>query len=341
VAATEAQYSANRAGDIVRLEHGPSRISASISPSAGNVVSEMRIGDHNVLWFPFDSIEEFKATGHGRAGIPFLGPWANRLDEQAFYANRRRFAFDMTIGNVRGEIPIHGLLMETDRWRVLDMNADDSSAWVTSRLEFYREPLWMKQFPFAHSIDMTHRLQNGALAITTTIENMSAEPMPLSIGFHPYFQLPGSDRSEWVVTLPAQRRWRLAVTKAPNGETEAVKDLFPDPAAVRVSDYTLDDVYDDLVRDDTGTAVMSVRGGRQRIDVEVGPNYRSIVVFAPQPAALRTAVAARGGPFVCLEPMAGISNSMNLAHRGLYPDLQYIPPGGTWQETFRVRPRGF
>jgi aldose 1-epimerase len=165
--------------------------------------------------------------------------------------------------------------------------------------------------------------------------------MPLSIGFHPYFQLPGSDRSEWVVTLPAQRRWRLAVTKAPNGETEAVKDLFPDPAAVRVSDYTLDDVYDDLVRDDTGTAVMSVRGGRQRIDVEVGPNYRSIVVFAPQPAALRTAVAARGGPFVCLEPMAGISNSMNLAHRGLYPDLQYIPPGGTWQETFRVRPRGF
>jgi galactose mutarotase-like enzyme len=84
-----------------------------------------------------------------------------------------------------------------------------------------------------------------------------------------------------------------------------------------------------------------VRGGQQRIDVEVGPNYRSIVVFAPQPAGLRTAVAARGGPFVCLEPMAGISNSMNLAHRGLYPDLQYIPPGGTWQETFRVRPRGF
>ena len=227
MAATEAQHSASRAGDIVRLEHGPSRTSVSISPSAGNVVFEMRIDGHNVLWFPFDSIEEFKAAGHGRAGIPFLGPWANRLDEQAFYANGRRFAFDMTVGNVRGEIPIHGLLMETDRWRVRDMNADDSSAWVTSRLEFYREPLWMKQFPFAHSIDMTHRLENGVLAITTTIENMSAEPMPLSIGFHPYFQLPGSDRSEWVVTVPAQRRWRLAVTKAPNGETEAVKNLFP------------------------------------------------------------------------------------------------------------------
>ena len=206
MAATETQYTATRVGEIVRLEHGPSRTSVSISPSAGNVVFEMRIDGQNVLWFPFDSIQEFKEAGHGRAGIPFLGPWANRLDEQAFYANGRRFAFDMTLGNVRGDIPIHGLLMETDGWGVIEVNADESSAWVTSRLEFYREPLWMKQFPFAHAIEMTHRLQNGALAVTTTIENLSAQPMPLSIGFHPYFQLPGSDRSEWVVSVPARRR---------------------------------------------------------------------------------------------------------------------------------------
>ena len=29
------------------------------------------------------------------SGIPFMGPWANRLDEQAFYANGRKYAFDM------------------------------------------------------------------------------------------------------------------------------------------------------------------------------------------------------------------------------------------------------
>jgi hypothetical protein len=39
--------------------------------------------------------------------------------------------------------------------------------------------------------------------------------------------------------------------------------------------------------------------------------------------------------------MAGISNSMNLAHRGLYDDLQYIPPGGVWEEQFRVTLTGF
>jgi aldose 1-epimerase len=39
--------------------------------------------------------------------------------------------------------------------------------------------------------------------------------------------------------------------------------------------------------------------------------------------------------------MAGITNAMNLAHTGVYKELQYIQPGGTWQESFWIRPSGF
>ena len=45
--------------------------------------------------------------------------------------------------------------------------------------------------------------------------------------------------------------------------------------------------------------------------------------------------------FICIEPMAGITNALNLAHRGVYKELQSIPPGGTWQESFWIRPSGF
>ena len=341
VAATDRRYAAHYADGVIRLTDTSARLAAAISPAAGNVTFELLVGGRNALWFPYASIADFKARGHGRAGIPFLGPWANRLDEPAFYANGRRFAFDMDIGNVRGDVPIHGLLMETDRWQVIETGADDSSAWVTSRLDFYREPLWMKQFPFAHAVCHTHRVKDGALEIATSIENSSAEPMPVSIGFHPYFQLADSDRHDWMVSIGARRRWRLAATKAPNGETEPVERLLPDPDAVPIRDHNLDDVFDDLVRDPAGTAITSLWSGKQRIDVQVGANYRSIVVFAPDPAASRAGGAAGPGPFVCLEPMAGISNSMNLAHRGLYGDLQYIPPGGVWEELFRVTPSGF
>jgi aldose 1-epimerase len=339
--AIEPRYGARYADHVVRLDDDVSRTTVAIAPGAGNVAFEMRVNGRDLLWFPFESIDEFKALAHGRAGVPFLAPWANRLDEQAFYANGRRFAFDMEIGNVRGDIPIHGLLMETDRWQVVDANADESSAWVTSRLEFFREPLWIKQFPFAHAIDMTHRLREGMLEITTRIENLSADPMPVAIGFHPYFQLTDSERNDWRVSIGARRRWCLGPTKMPTGETEAIERVFPDPRAVAIRDYTLDDVFDDLIRDGEGTAVMSVSGSTQRIDVEFGPNYRSAVVYAPEPAALRAGGMARPGDFVCLEPMAGITNSMNLAHRGLYRDLQYIPPGGRWEERFRIRGSGF
>jgi aldose 1-epimerase len=56
---------------------------------------------HNVLRFPHASPEDYPGRG-GSIGIPFLAPWADRLDEQAFYANGRRHAFDMTLGNIRG-----------------------------------------------------------------------------------------------------------------------------------------------------------------------------------------------------------------------------------------------
>ena len=79
--------------------------------------------------------------------IPFLGPWANRLDEQAFYANGKRYEFDMTLGNVRGKIPIHGLLTFNNQWKVVDVKADATSARTTSRLEFYRNPLLDQTVP--------------------------------------------------------------------------------------------------------------------------------------------------------------------------------------------------
>jgi aldose 1-epimerase len=39
--------------------------------------------------------------------------------------------------------------------------------------------------------------------------------------------------------------------------------------------------------------------------------------------------------------MVGITNALNLAQKGIYKDLQSIPPGGTWRESFWIRPSGF
>jgi aldose 1-epimerase len=328
-------YSARRSGDVVQLQDTKSRTSVSVVVTVGNIAFEMKVNGANVLWWPYASVEEFKARP-ALSGIPFLGPWANRLDEQAFYANGARYAFDMALGNVRGAIPIHGFLTTNPHWRLVEAKADATSAWVTSRLEFYKQPAWMKQFPFAHTIEITYRLQKGVLEVATAIHNMSSEPMPVAIGFHPYFQLTDSPRDEWTVSVGARTRWLLAQTKIPTGATQPIEQLFPDPRAIALGEYDLDDVFGDLIRDSSGRAVMAVRGKTQKLEVLLGPRWRSAVIWAPKPIA-----PDEDRNFICFEPMAGITDAMNLSQKGLYQELQSIVPDGRWQESFWVRPSGF
>ncbi len=346
--AAGAQYVAQRTGDIVRLEDGKTQTVVSIIPAVGNIAFELKVKGQNVLRWPYASVDEFKARP-SLSGIPFLGPWANRLDEQAFYANGRRYAFDMELGNVRGAIPIHGFLTTNNQWQVVEVKADANAAWATSRLEFFRQPTWVKQWPFAHTIEMTHRLQDGVLEVRTTLTNMSGESMPVAIGFHPYFQLTDSTRADWTLSVAARTHWLLAPNKIPTGETEPIERLFETPTAAALSDYNLDDVFGDLVRDARGRATMSVAGKSQRIDIILGPNFRSVVIWAPNPADTGRGSQRPSGPpnpvsrgdFVCIEPMAGITDALNLAQKGLYRELQSISPGGSWQESFWVRPSGF
>jgi aldose 1-epimerase len=331
-----AQYSAAKDGDVVRLIDQKTDTVVSIVPSIGAVIFEMKVRGANIISFSPASLDAFRQRP-SMTGIPFLGPWANRLDEQAFYANGKRFPFNMELGNVTGARPIHGFLSWAPR-EILEMKADGQSAWLTTKLDVYRNPQWMAQFPFAHTVTVTQRLRQGELEVTTKVENLSSEPMPLAIGFHPYFQLTDSLRDEWTLSVPARVEFLLTNEKIPTGETRSIEQLFPTPQSVALKDFSLDHVFADLARDASGQARMSVTGRKQKIEVAFGPKYTTLVIFSPSGAG------PGGGPprnFICFEPMTGITDAMNLAHQGLYKDLQIIPPNQTWQEFFWIRPSGF
>jgi aldose 1-epimerase len=331
VAATPAlaqRYSSIRNGDVVQLRDARTETTVSIVPSVGNIAFQMIVKGQNVLYWPYTSVEDFKARP-GLSGIPFLGPWIDRLDEPAFFANGRKHAFDMQLGNIRGDMPSHGFVTTTDRWNVVEAKADTDGAWVTSRLEFYRQPMWIRQWPFAHTIEMTHRLRDGVLEVETAIANLSAEPMPIAIGFHPYFQLTDSPRDAWTLSVGARTHWLLTSNKVPTGDTEPIERFFPTPQATALGDYSLDDVFTDLLRE-SGRATVAVSGKSQRLEIELGPNYRAVTIWSP-----------KDRPFICVEPTAGIINALNLAARGLYKELQSVAPGGTWRESFWIKASGF
>jgi aldose 1-epimerase len=64
------------------------------------------------------------------------------------------------------------------------------------------------------------------------------------------------------------------------------------------------------------------------------------VKVAP-PAAGGVTPAPGNKGFIAFEPMVAITNALNLAQSGAYKDLQTIPPGGSWEESFWVTTKGY
>lgn len=329
---SSAGFSARSEGDagtgIVVLLDGSRQMEVRVAPSIGNMAYSFRISGKDILWFPYSSPAELRARP-ALCGVPFLAPWANRIDGDTYWVDGRQYRLNPELGNLRrdaGQKPIHGLLNFSPAWVLTASGADADSAYATSRLEFWRHPELMAQFPFAHELTMTYRLGGGALQVETSIQNHSATGMPVAVGYHPYFQLHDTPRDDWTVHLAARERWVLDRYLIPTGRREAVPWANPHPLRAG----PLDDVFGGLVADGDGAARFWVRGDREKITIRYGPKYRVAVVYAPE-----------GKSFICFEPMSAVTNAFNLAHANAYQELQRIPPGGRWTESFWITPEGF
>lgn len=315
---------------IVLLRDTTRGVEVSIVPAFGNRAYELKVHGQNLLYFPLPDVASL-AKGGGKSfnGIPFLAPWANRLAGAGFWANGRHYGFNGDLGSVHVDptgIAMHGMVTASSYWQVTEASADAESAHVTSRLEFWRYPELMANWPFAHEYEMTYRLHDGVLEVRTTVKNLSAETMPVALGFHPYFNIPGVPRGQQSIHIPARKHVETDPRLVATGEL--TENALPSEISLR--DHTFDDGFTDLVRDGNDQAVFSLSAGLKRIEVVYGPKYQVAVVFAPP-----------GQNFVCFEPMAAITDGINLAHAGKYSALQTVAPGATWSESFFIRSGGF
>lgn len=317
----KAEQTQDHGVNIIRLADDAHKTEVLIAPTLGNRAYAMNVNGANILHMPARNISELNEL----SGIPFLAPWANRIPGGGFKVHGKWYAFNESLGVLRihgDHIAIHGMLFASNLWQVAEVNADSSSAWVTSRFEFWRYPSLMANWPFAHEYEMTYRLANGALTTSVSVKNRSADPMPVSIGFHPYFTLPGIPRSQCTARIPARSHIETDVHLCATGEFRP--NTLPDP--IPLATTALDDGFTDLVRNPQNEAVFRLEGGGRAIEVAFGPKWQVGVVYSPP-----------GKEFICFEPMAAVTNGINLAADGRYPALQMLEPGGLWEETFSIK----
>src|SRR5688500_17580966 len=274
------RYTARQNGELIELSDTTAQMNVTIVPAMSNAWKIQVKGKDLVRTSA--TLEAFKAQP-GYNGMPLLAPFANRLDDTAFYANGKKYNFDLELGNVRGPIPATGFYNRAlQDWQLVEFKADERGAWVTCKLDFYRNPLYMAQWPFAHTITMTYRVSEGALEVRTRLDNMSAEPMPVVIGFHPVYELPEGNRNDWTVSLDAKTHWIEIPQRLPTGETQPIENFFgSDRTAIQLKKYGLvDDVFTDLVRDANGRATMKLMYSGKELHVSLGPKYKTVLMWS-------------------------------------------------------------
>ncbi len=313
---------------VVRLSESESATELSVSPAFGAIAYDFHVRGKSVLWMPQGASGTASLTDliarPRLCGNPLLAPWANRIEGYSYQANGKKYLLNPELGNLRldgNKNPIHGLVTFTDRWQVADVTSDKNSARVRFTLDFGRYPDWLAQFPFPHRLELTYVLKAGELEVVTAITNQAADPMPLAVGFHPYFQVSDAPRDEWRVTIPAREQLVLSPKLIPTGERRP----NPRPDEFALAGVILDDVFGGLERNAEGYAVFRVQGKTQTVEVVYGKDYTIGVVYAPA-----------GQSFICFEPMTAPTNAFNTPG-----SAKTIAPGETWRESYWIRTSGF
>lgn len=303
-----------------------------IVPDIGNLGYEFKVNGKDVL-IPPESFESYLKARWFCCGNPFLWPWANRIDRDYYYFQGRKYLLNDELGNILRDPfkqVIHGLVTFEPRWEVVRTGASDTQgAYVVSRLDFYKYPDLMAQFPFAHTVELTNRLKAGKLEVTTKISNISNSAMPILTAHHPYFRVDG-ERQEWRVSNSTKYHILLTDKLVPTGEKELTETYLPGAKDLVLGTRFLDALFNELERGKDGLGRISVQGRTQKIEVVYDKEYDYAVIYAPVEKNL-----------ICIEPQTGPTNAFNLNHEGKYAGLRVLEAGKTFSATYWIVPTGY
>lgn len=244
------------------------------------------------------------------AGNPVLFPLVvnNRVGERehCYEWNGRVF-----------EMPQHGFARRV-KWTV----AAQDAASVT--MELTDNETTRADYPFNFRQRLTYRLANGRIHWEQVVENLSPEPMPFSTGFHPYFQVPltaKSERGACFVEIPDAKRLR------PVGANERfTAEPFPSQNWSVAQDVAGTMFLSDLKKPEL-VLVDPVSELEVTLNWADAPQHRFVALWAKTTEE----------PFYCLEPWTALPNSFTRVkdHELIVLEPQRTLRAAMWME---VRP---
>lgn len=308
------------------LAEGPTILSADILPGRGMMLLQARArlasGDVTDLLFapPAEQAsaelnggpDDFAGNKAFAYGGAILVPFANRIRGRALDGSRE---IEAEVGGKRVRLPrnwggraegaeqyaMHGLIL--DRSVPFEQPGPDRLQGRLAAGDF--DGRW----PGQTELSFEWRLAAGELTLRIEARNRGDAPLPMGIGWHPYFALPSGQRAQGRMRLAAARRTEVADYDAvlPTGRllANAGSDYdFSAPDGAALGDLYLDDCFVDLQRE-RGEVVVEVLDPAADLAVRVAspsPAVQAVQVYAPPDKA-----------FVVVEPQFNVADPFGKA----------------------------
>jgi aldose 1-epimerase len=261
-----------------------------------------------------------------RYGSAVLFPYPGRIENGTFTFEGREIHLPLgPDGNA-----IHGVT----RSRPFELVSTDASAangaQVVTRLDSRAAAIPAEEWPFAFTLTLTTTLKDGVVRIATEVVNTGDGPMPIGLGFHPYFPA-GPDEE---VFVEADELWEQGGQGLPTGKIDKLgpSDGLRQPRPLRDVPPTISmpegQVRNLLFRRHGNGIRAGVRypSARYQVTLECGPGFGAMVFFTPVTP-----------PVVSLEPHTCVPNAFNVQGRGLDAGMIVLPRGGRWADAWEMR----
>jgi galactose mutarotase-like enzyme len=253
-----------------------------IVPERGGIATHWRIKGQEIFYLDTERFTHPDLSVRG-------GPLCGNLPDNTYKVDGQTY-----------EIKQHGFARELP-WLVTEQNTG-SKASLTLTLNSNEQTKTV--YPFDFQLNFTYELQGNSLIIEQEYKNLSAQPMPFSAGFHPYFLC--GDKGGLEVELPS-KNYQDNQTK----QTQAFNGKFD------FNQAEIDFAFGDL----TAKSATVIDRDRQ---LKLQLNYDSFcnwLVFW----------TVKGKDFYCLEPWSATRNAFNTGD-----NLTILPPGGSRMATVRL-----
>ena len=175
-------------------------------------------------------------------------------------------------------------------------------------------------------------LRHDAFEMAVTAKNVGREPLPMGIGWHPYFVLPGGDRQQVRLHLPSETRAVMNNydDSFTTGERVPVKGTpydFSAPDGRALGMQYLDDNFSNLNYNAEGHTVSEIIDPAAKYGlrlITLSPQIKSIQVYAPPQKN-----------FVAVEPQFNLPDPYNQDWGSADNGMVLLQPGQS--VTWRVR----